>query len=257
MQERIEVAAQMYTVRQYTQTENDIAKSLYRIKQIGYSAVQVSAFGTYRPEFLRDVLQENGLRAVATHTPYERILLDTDTVIKEHKIAGIPVVGLGYRRFMSIEETDAFLDEILPAARRIRDAGLRFAYHIGLERIGEAAMLVVFFEIDAERGTAGVVDRDMELAYLPETAQIGLHALHQRIHLLQRAAIGQGGIGIEHHFFVTGEITAFVHLLHKQSQRAAQCFVHDGFDVLLIYRRAESLVIQFHPTAIPLQLFGQ
>ena len=129
MQERIEVAAQMYTVRQYTQTENDIEKSLYRIKQIGYSAVQVSAFGTYRPEFLRDVLQENGLRAVATHTPYERILLDTDTVIKEHKIAGIPVVGLGYRRFMSIEETDAFLDEILPAARRIRDAGLRFAYH--------------------------------------------------------------------------------------------------------------------------------
>lgn len=129
MKKDIEIAAQMYTVRQFTQTEEGIAESLGKIKEIGYTSVQISAFGAYRPEFVRDLLQENGLRAVVTHTPYERITGDTERVIEEHKIMQVPFVGLGYRRFSSLDETDAFLDEILPAARKIRDAGLRFAYH--------------------------------------------------------------------------------------------------------------------------------
>ncbi len=127
--ERLQIAAQTYTVREYTKTEAGIASSLEKIAKIGYDSVQVSGFGPCRAEFLRDELLKNGLRAVASHTPYERIVGDTEKVISEHKIAGIPVVGLGYRKLAAVAQTEQFLRELLPAARKIRDAGLRFAYH--------------------------------------------------------------------------------------------------------------------------------
>lgn len=125
----IQIAAQLYTVRAYTQTEESIASTLKKIKKIGYDCVQISAFGPCRTEFLRDQLQENELEVCATHTAYERIVEDTDNVIREHKLLNIPYVGLGGRKTVTIAETENFLKEILPAARKIRDAGLQFIYH--------------------------------------------------------------------------------------------------------------------------------
>ena len=39
------VGAQLYTVRQSTQTIADIAETLKKVADIGYTAVQISAFG--------------------------------------------------------------------------------------------------------------------------------------------------------------------------------------------------------------------
>ena len=129
MNKKPEIAAQLYTVREFTKTEEDIAKTLKKIKEIGYDSVQVSAFGPYRTEFLRDALAENALTACATHTPYERIVGETEKVIAEHKILGIPYIGLGYRRLGSLAATETFLKELLPAAEKIADGGLKFVYH--------------------------------------------------------------------------------------------------------------------------------
>lgn len=127
--EMLQIAAQLYTVRAYTKTEKDIAQTLKKIKEIGYDCVQVSAFGPYRPEFLRDALAENGLSVCVTHTPFARITEDTEKVIAEHLLIGCPYVGLGSAQLRTEEEVRAFLAKILPAAKKIRDAGLRFLYH--------------------------------------------------------------------------------------------------------------------------------
>ncbi len=129
MKSGIEIAAQMYTVREYTKTEKDIAATLEKIKEIGYDCIQVSAFGPCRPEFLRDELQKNGLTVCATHVPYQRITEDTDNVIKEHKIIGAKYVGLGYRETRDPEFVKTVLSELEPAAKKIKDAGLQFVYH--------------------------------------------------------------------------------------------------------------------------------
>ena len=127
--EKLVIAAQLYTVRAYTQTEQGIAETLQKIRALGYGCVQISAFGACRTEFLRDALQANGLTACATHTPYERIVGDTDAVIREHKCLGIPYVGLGFRRIKNVGEAETFLREVLPAAEKIAGSGLKFLYH--------------------------------------------------------------------------------------------------------------------------------
>ena len=41
-----QIAAQLYTVRDFTKTPADIAQTLKKVKQLGYDAVQCSALGT-------------------------------------------------------------------------------------------------------------------------------------------------------------------------------------------------------------------
>lgn len=125
----MEIAAQLYTVRAKTQTEQDIAQTLRKIKEIGYDWVQISAFGKCRAEFLRDELEKNGLRVCATHTPIERITDETENVIAEHKLLGIPYVGLGYYPAKTLEDAKGLLKRILPAARKLHESGLQFIYH--------------------------------------------------------------------------------------------------------------------------------
>ena len=54
----MKLAAQLYTIHDYTKTEADIERSLYKIKEIGYNAIQISAFGPYRTPWLADLLKK-------------------------------------------------------------------------------------------------------------------------------------------------------------------------------------------------------
>ena len=127
------VAAQLYTVREFTQTPQGIAETLRKVSQIGYRTVHCSKMGPIDPYQLRDLLQENNLSCVVTHIDPERLLTEVDRVIEEHRIyhcdsvrhehhaRALPrllrrVNGKGVRDFT-------------PAVERILDSGLTFHYH--------------------------------------------------------------------------------------------------------------------------------
>lgn len=143
----MELGAQLYTVRQYTQTPEGIEDTLVKVARMGYRYVQCSAMGPIEPERLRDALLANGLTCVLTHTDPERILSDTDRVIAEHQIYGCPRVGMGMmppRYRGSLEGLRALIRDARPAARRIQDAGLSFHYHnhhLELIREGKETLL--------------------------------------------------------------------------------------------------------------------
>ena len=47
------IAAQLYTLRDYTKTPADIAQTLKKVKALGYDAVQLSALGPIDPVELK------------------------------------------------------------------------------------------------------------------------------------------------------------------------------------------------------------
>ena len=83
-----QVAAQLYTIRDYLQTPKDIAKALAKVRQIGYRIVQLSGLGKIEPEELRKILDGEGLIGNSTHTSLERLRNETSRVIEEHQILG-------------------------------------------------------------------------------------------------------------------------------------------------------------------------
>lgn len=125
----MKLAAQLYTIHDYTKNERDIETSLRKIRDIGYRAVQISAFGEYRTPWLAGLLAELGLEVCVTHMPYARIVGDTDALIEEHRLLGCDTIGLG--SLPSYERADVLrtFEELAPAIDKIHAAGMHFVFH--------------------------------------------------------------------------------------------------------------------------------
>ena len=82
------------------------------------------------PKLLKSYSDEFALPITCTHSPYDRIINDTDALINEHKIYGCPTIGLGYMpNEYHGDGIYKFIDTLREPLRKIKAAGLDFAYH--------------------------------------------------------------------------------------------------------------------------------
>ncbi|MCL2812088.1 MAG: sugar phosphate isomerase/epimerase [Clostridia bacterium] len=146
------IGAQLYTVRDFTQTPKDLAATLKKVADIGYKYVHCSKLGPIDPHELRGLLDANGLTCTVTHTDPERLLRDVDGVIAEHKAIGCQDVGMGMmpeRYRGSLEGLRRLIADYQPAVGRMLDAGLRFHYHnhdIEYQRVAGRTLLDIMME---------------------------------------------------------------------------------------------------------------
>lgn len=91
----MKIGAQLFTLRNYIQNEKDLRFTLKKVAEMGYQTVQISGIGPIKPEIVREACDEQGLQIVLTHSNPERILHDTDALIREHDIMGCDYIGLG------------------------------------------------------------------------------------------------------------------------------------------------------------------
>ena len=143
------LAVQLFTLRDHIKTAADFKTSMERIAQIGYPAVQLSAVGAMNgdnPELdvkqAKQILDDNGIKTIATHRSWEQLSQDTDNEIEFHQtlecdftaIGGIPAPynaegADGYRRW---------IDDAAPVIAKLKAGGVRFGYHnhaFELERV--------------------------------------------------------------------------------------------------------------------------
>lgn len=127
------LAAQLYTVREFTQTAADFAASLQKIRDIGYTAVQVSAIGPIPHEEVKRVVDDLGLTICNTHIPHERLWHDIDSVIEQHALWDCQHVAIGSMPGPYREEGESgfkrFAAEASAVGEKLHDAGLTFSYH--------------------------------------------------------------------------------------------------------------------------------
>ena len=128
----MKLGAQFFTLRERNKTPEGLYNSFKEVKRIGYQVVQMSAICQIEAERLKSFSDEFDLPITCTHSAFDRIVGDTDALIKEHITYGCPVIGIGsmpneYRG--SIEGARAFMDKIREPMKKMEAAGLRFAYH--------------------------------------------------------------------------------------------------------------------------------
>ena len=89
------VGAQLYTLREWMTTEQQVVDTLQKVSDLGFTHVQLSGMSApVSPERLRAIADEYGLHIVLTHTDPQRILNDTPGVIRDHEIMGCTHVGI-------------------------------------------------------------------------------------------------------------------------------------------------------------------
>lgn len=77
-----QLAAQLYTLREYLTNPADIADTLKKVRKIGYEVIQVSGMGPIAEEELLKIAQGEGLTICATHDSGAKILDETDAIIE-------------------------------------------------------------------------------------------------------------------------------------------------------------------------------
>ena len=127
------VGAQLFTCRKYTRTIKDIAETFEKISGIGYTAVQISAFGPVDPKEVARIVDDSGLTVAATHVGWPRCLNELDATIEEHKMwnCAHPAVGCLPGEYCSegADGVKRFLDELAPVAEKLAAEGMDFSYH--------------------------------------------------------------------------------------------------------------------------------
>lgn len=132
------IAAQLYTLRDFTKTAEGLEAALQTVHAIGFAGVQLSAVGCMdgeRPEVdaaeARRMLDANGLRCVATHRPLKRLLERTDEEIAFHRTLGCDYVAVGgiWEYGDQPEAYHRFVKDAAPMIATLKAAGIRFGYH--------------------------------------------------------------------------------------------------------------------------------
>ena len=146
-----QLAAQLYTVRDFTNTPAEIATTMKKVKQLGYDVVQCSALGAIDAHELKRIVDGEGLTICATHTDYERMRDAPQAVINEHNLWGCKHAAIGGlpQEYRNAEGYALFAKEASEVAKRLAEGGLTFSYHnhsFELERFNGRTGLEILYE---------------------------------------------------------------------------------------------------------------
>jgi sugar phosphate isomerase/epimerase len=125
------IAAQLYTLREFTKTPADIATTMKRVKKLGYDAVQCSALGPIDAKELAKIMSNEGLACVATHQQIARLENEPARVIEEHALWGCKYTAVG-GFFQTEAVTQDWIDwatKYNAIAKKFAGSNLAIGYH--------------------------------------------------------------------------------------------------------------------------------
>ena len=130
----MKIGAQLFSVRNKLTNNDEIYNTLKKIKEIGYTSIQVSGF-PYDAKHVKNCADELGLHIGLTHTSLPEIINNTDKVIQDHVTLGTDVVGIGMPQGFCdwgkhiITDVEGLVEALKEPIKKINDAGLEFGYH--------------------------------------------------------------------------------------------------------------------------------
>lgn len=145
------VGAELYTVRDFVKDIRGVRESLKKVKDIGYSAVEIAGFGPVDMYEVARICKDLQLDVGSTHTGWERFKNELDEVIDEHKALECkhPAIGGLPQEYYCEDGVKKFIDELKPIAEKLNDEGMDFSYHNHnheLAKYGDRTWLAALYE---------------------------------------------------------------------------------------------------------------
>lgn len=159
-----QVAATLYTVRDFCKNAPDLAVTAAKIRRIGYSAVQVSGLGPIPPEEVAKIITGEGLKICATHEPSEPLLNNPEQSVERLKKLGCRLTAYPFPHGVDFGDADSiqvFVRKLDTTGAVLRTAGITLAYHnhdIEFLRFKGATVLEYIYAHTDPRNLAGELD---------------------------------------------------------------------------------------------------
>ncbi|MFA6309002.1 MAG: sugar phosphate isomerase/epimerase [Clostridia bacterium] len=125
------IAAQLFTLRNFLKTREDVEDTFRKVKKMGYQSIQVSGMGYAEPNFIKDLTHELDLKICATHVSFDRLKNDFNSVVNEHKLWDCEYVGIGSmpQEFRNKDGYFEFAREASIIGEKLSHEGLNLIYH--------------------------------------------------------------------------------------------------------------------------------
>jgi len=159
-----QVAAQLYTVRDLCQTAPALAATARRLREIGYTAVQVSGIGPIPAAEVVSIMQGEGLKICATHEPSQQILDEPERVVDQLHELGCNLTAYPYPAgidFGDAAQVRALVRKLDAAGAVLRAAGMQLGYHnhaIEFVKLQGAPVLDYIYAHTAPENLVGEID---------------------------------------------------------------------------------------------------
>ena len=146
-----ELAAQLYTVRDFLKTRRDIVTSFRKIKTIGFDAVQMTTCMLAMPETeLAQILSDEGLICCATGEPGKAIVEEPARIAARLATLGCKHTTYPYphRPLKSEDDYRQLAKELENAGRVLAETGCVLSYHnhaLEFERFGGRTGLEIIY----------------------------------------------------------------------------------------------------------------
>ena len=130
----MKIGAQMYTIRDYCRNAEEIEASLRKLKAMGFDLVQLSGLGPCSVDHLAGWLNELGITACGTHSPWDSLSNPSELkkLIDEHKKMNCPDIGLGMKPDIYPDSSEGyarFIKKVNEICKMVNGEGMTFSYH--------------------------------------------------------------------------------------------------------------------------------
>ena len=130
---KTQVAAQMYTVRDYLTNIRDFEEACQKLSNIGFTSVQLSGWNTdIDIKDIKKIFDDNGLYCNSTHHNSDEILNNPEKVIEDLNILGADYTAYPYpsgKTFRTRNQVKDFYTDLNNAGKVFYENGKTLCYH--------------------------------------------------------------------------------------------------------------------------------
>ena len=121
----------LFSIRNYLDSEEHFKEALIALKNMGYSYVQFSG-APFDAQMIKRAIDEVGMPVVLTHVPFDRIINDTEALMDEHELIGCKNIGLGMMPLDDVKDPEKCAKTVAAlndAGERMAKRGFKLFYH--------------------------------------------------------------------------------------------------------------------------------
>lgn len=127
-----QIAVQLYTLRDFTQTPADFAATMSRIREIGFHAVELAGTAGLTPTEAAKIVRDTGLQICSSHESPGMILESPQEVV--HRLGEFGITHAVYAwpadiDFSNTKQVDDLIAGLNSSGAVLRRAGMTLCYH--------------------------------------------------------------------------------------------------------------------------------
>ncbi len=129
---KYQIAAQLFTVRDFIKNEKGVAESFAKVRAMGYETVQISGMGPIDENICKKLLDDNGLRCIATHESPKALFEEPMKIVERLKKLDCVHTAFphpGPYPLNTAEDVKKLAENLAECGRILSENGITLSYH--------------------------------------------------------------------------------------------------------------------------------